>query len=53
MWENLDRSRPDSAHYSVMRKASVVEGMDALRGMFPDAEAVERLNLMRRSRQFE
>lgn len=39
MWENLDKTRPDSAHYSVMRKQTGVEGMDALRGMFPDAEA--------------
>jgi hypothetical protein len=29
MWENLDKTRPDSAHYSVMRKSPVVEGMDA------------------------
>lgn len=41
MWENLDKTRPDSAHYSVMRKAPGVEGMDALRGMFPDAKANE------------
>ncbi len=39
MWENLDKTRPDSAHYSVMRKAPGIEGMDALRGMFPDADA--------------
>ena len=41
MWENLDKTRPDSAHYSVMRKQSEIEGMDALRGMFPDAKADE------------
>ena len=41
MWENLDKMRPYSAHYSVMRKQSGVEGMDALRGMFPDAKADE------------
>ena len=41
MWENLDNTRPDSAHYSVMRKVPNVEGMDALRGMFPDAKANE------------
>ena len=41
MWENLDKTRPDSAPYSVMRKQSGVEGMDALRGMFPDAKADE------------
>ena len=39
MLENLDKTRPDSAHYSVMRKVSSVDGMDALRGMFPDATA--------------
>lgn len=41
MWENIDESRPDSAHYSVMRKQPGVEGMAALRGMFPDAKANE------------
>lgn len=41
MWENCDKTRPDSAHYSVMRKARGVEGMDALRAMFPAAEANE------------
>lgn len=41
MWENLDKSRPDSAHYSVMRVASDFEGMVALRGMFPEAKADE------------
>lgn len=41
MWENLDKTRPESAHYSVMRKVLGVEGMDALRGMFPDAKANE------------
>ena len=41
MWENLDKSRPDSAHYSVMRKAPGAEGMAALRGMFPYAKADE------------
>ena len=39
MWENLDKSHPDSAHYSVMRKAREYSGMQALRGMFPDGEA--------------
>lgn len=39
MWENIDESRKDSAHYSVMRKMPNVSGMDALRGMFPDAKA--------------
>ena len=41
MWENLDKTRPDSAHYSVIRKQLGIEGMDALRGMFPDAKANE------------
>lgn len=41
MWENLDKTRPNSAHYSVMRKQPGVDGMDALRGMFPDAKANE------------
>ena len=41
MWENLDKIRPDSAHYSVMRVASIAEGMDALRSMFPEAKADE------------
>lgn len=41
MWENLDKTRANSAHYSVMRKQSGVEGMDALREMFPDAKADE------------
>jgi len=36
MWENIDASRPDSAHYSVMRLASAEpdSGMVALRAMF-------------------
>lgn len=41
MWENLDKTRPDSAHYSVMRLAEPKTGMEALRGMFPDAKANE------------
>jgi len=40
-WENLDKTRPDSAHYSVMRKQPGVDGMDALREMFPGAKANE------------
>lgn len=39
MWENLDKARPDSGHYSIMRKTTDIDGMDALRAMFPDAEA--------------
>lgn len=45
MWENLDKTRPDSAHYSVMRKQPGVDGMDALRGMFPDAKA-DKMNFV-------
>lgn len=41
MWENLDKTRLDSAHYSVMRQSSGVDGMGALREMFPDAKADE------------
>lgn len=41
MWENLDKTRPESPHYSVMRKHTGIEGMTALRGMFPDAKANE------------
>ena len=41
MWENTDKLRPDSGHYSIIRKLSEVDGMDALRAMFPDAEANE------------
>lgn len=40
-WENLDRSRPESAHYSVLRKQSHIDGMNALREMFPEAKANE------------
>ena len=39
MWENIDKTRLDSAHYSVLRKQSGVDGMDALRLSFPDAKA--------------
>jgi hypothetical protein len=41
MWENLDKTRPDSAHYSVMRLAEPKTGMEALREMFHDAKANE------------
>jgi hypothetical protein len=37
-WKNLDKSRPDSAHYSVM-SLDEASGMEGLRGMFPDAKA--------------
>ena len=39
MCENLDDTMRDSARYSVMRKAPGVEGMAALREMFPEAKA--------------
>ena len=45
MWENLDPTRRDSAHYSVMRLARGCSGMEALREMFPDGTADE-LNLV-------
>lgn len=41
MWENIDKSRPDSGHYSVMRKIHGVGGMTALRNMFKNADADE------------
>lgn len=44
-WENLDKTRPDSAHYSIMRLNRGEGGMDALRGMFPDAKA-DNLNFV-------
>lgn len=42
-WQNLDKSCPDSAHYSVMK--CVVNEMTALREMFPDAKA-DNLNFV-------
>ena len=45
MWENLDKSRPDSAHYSVMCKAREYSGMEALRGMFQEGDA-DDLNMV-------
>lgn len=45
MWENLNKNKQHNAYYSVIRVADGTEGMDALRGMFPDAEANE-LNLV-------
>ena len=39
MWQNIDETRTDSAHYSVMRKLPHENGMDALRAMFPDGKA--------------
>jgi len=39
MWTNIDKARPDSAHYSIMRMDSPLNGMDALRAMFPEAQA--------------
>ena len=38
-WENIDKSRQDGAHYSVMRQTKFSEGMDSLREMFPNAVA--------------
>lgn len=45
MWENIDKSNPDGAHYSIMRKQRDVGGMTALRGMFPNAKA-DTLNMV-------
>ena len=45
MWENIDPTRRDSAHYSVMRLDRGCSGMEALREMFPDGKADE-LNLV-------
>jgi hypothetical protein len=39
MWENIDETRRESAHYSIMRVATNIDSMDALRGMFPEAKA--------------
>ena len=39
MWENTDKTQPNSAHYSILRRRTGISGMDALREMFPDAEA--------------
>lgn len=41
MWYNIDKTRKDSGHYSIMAKETGITGMDALRGMFPDALADE------------
>lgn len=42
MWINVDKTRPNSAHYSIMALENPVDGgMDALRGMFPDGKADE------------
>jgi len=41
MWENIDETRKDSAHYSVMKKLKWATGMRALKEMFPDAGADE------------
>ncbi len=45
MWENVDEARSDSAHYSVMRKKRGIDGLTALREMFPEGKA-DRLNLV-------
>lgn len=37
-WKNIDKSRPDSAHYSIM-SLDQVSGMEGLRGMFPEGNA--------------
>ena len=45
MWKNIDETRKDFAHYSVMSKLRHVDGMSALRDLFPDGKANE-LNLV-------
>lgn len=40
-WENIDKTRPESAHYSIMRLARDGNAMSALREMFPNAQADE------------
>jgi hypothetical protein len=41
IWENIDKKRKDEAHYSIMRLDGTETGMNALRGMFPNAKANE------------
>ena len=45
MWKNLDKTRPESAHYSVMCLADPMGGMEGLRAMFPDGVA-DKLNFV-------
>jgi hypothetical protein len=48
MWRNIDKSRPDSAHYSVMAVDydGGATGMAGLRAMFPDAGGINEMNLV-------
>lgn len=39
MWKNIHKN--DSVHYSVIAKDQGINGMDALRSIFPNAEAEE------------
>ena len=39
MWQNVDKNRPDSAHYSVMCIADGEDEMEALKMMFPEGTA--------------
>ncbi len=39
MWENIDKNRSDSGHYSIMKLQSYVNGMESLYTMFPEANA--------------
>jgi hypothetical protein len=41
MWKNINRTKPDSAHYSIMSLLDPGTGMASLRDMFPDGEANE------------
>lgn len=46
MWRNVDKSRPDSAHYSVMglEYDKGATGMAGLRAMFPGADSINEMN---------
>lgn len=41
MWQNANKVTPGMVHYSVMRMNGDIEGMSAIRAMFPDAQADE------------
>ena len=41
MWESLDKERPDSAHYAIMKRLPGIDGMGALQAMFEEAKANE------------
>jgi len=39
MWRNIDKSRANSVHYSIMAAMDGVDDLDALKAMFPDGKA--------------